>query len=176
VLGATAPALALDAIARRAVFRHGAMPAETLFACLVAQRSTAGRAAAAARIGAPRGAVRAAEEAARLLALPADAPDDLESVTATGEHARLAARVLDPGRQRALQFALRRWEGTRAPLSAREVLALGFPQGPALGETLRWLRRERYLGTLDGAADARRMAQERLQRQQMHTSGRARAR
>ena len=61
-----------------------------------------------------------------------------------------------PEPQRELQSALRRWEGTRAHLDAGELVELGVQRGPALGETLRRLRRERYLGTLTGATEAKR--------------------
>jgi tRNA nucleotidyltransferase (CCA-adding enzyme) len=165
VLQATHPALTLDHETRRALARRGPLPAEVVFATLLAKRSLEERSAAAARLGAPRSAKQATGEAARLLALADESPDHLEDAARTGEHARLAARLLQPGRQRALQGALRRWEHTWAPLTARDLLALGVPAGPAVGETLRWLRRERYVGTLDGAADARRLVRARLEEQ-----------
>jgi tRNA nucleotidyltransferase (CCA-adding enzyme) len=166
VLAATHPAFALDQATRQALARRGALSPEATFACLVARGTATERAAAATRIGAPRSAARAAEEAAHLLSLQGDTPEALDSVSGSGEPARLAARLLDPARQPSLQSALRRWERTRPPLDATELLALGVIPGPAMGETLRWLRRERYVGTLDSASGARALVRARLSHQQ----------
>jgi hypothetical protein len=68
----------------------------------------------------------------------------------------MAARWLEPQRQRELQRALRRWEWTRPHLDGSDLAELGVPAGPAIGVALRRLRRERYLGTLAGVADERR--------------------
>ena len=83
-------------------------------------------------------------------------PDTLAALEGVSGEARLAARWLDPAGQRLLQRDLRRWERTRPPLDARALLRLGVEPGPALGEWLERLRRERYLGTLRDAASARR--------------------
>ena len=123
----------------------------------------ADRDAIAARLGAPRAAARAASEAAALLALTGGGPEHLARVEGASPEARLAARWLDPDRQPALQRQLARWERTRAPLRAPALEALGVPRGPALQATLERLRRARYLGTLDGAAEARRLVRQWLE-------------
>ena len=96
------------------------------------------------------------EETARLIGARERTPDTLAALEGVSGEARLAARWLDPAGQRLLQRDLRRWERTRPPLDARALLRLGVQPGPALGEWLERLRRERYLGTLRDAASARR--------------------
>ena len=122
----------------------------------------AGRAAIADRLTAPRSARRTVDEAARLIAARDRTPDTLTALEGVSSEARVAARWLDPAGQRLLQRDLRRWERTRPPLDARALLRLGVAPGPALGEWLDRLRRERYLGTLRGAASARRTVRARL--------------
>lgn len=146
--------------ASRRALRHrpGPYPPALLLGLLLAELPA--RAAIAARLAAP-GAPRAAVEgAARLLATRAASPEalaELETTSASAEAARRAALWLDPERQARLQRALRRWERTRSPLDGRALLRLGVAEGPAVGAWLERLRRERYLGTLSGAAEARRL-------------------
>jgi tRNA nucleotidyltransferase (CCA-adding enzyme) len=158
-LQATHRALAPSAEAMRALRGRGPLTPETLFALLVAQRAPAKRADAAARVGAPRVATRAADDAALLLEDHDRDVAALDALATTSAAGRAAARLLDPERQRPFQTELRRWETTRAPLDAPALLALGVPAGPMLGELLALLRRERYVGNLVGAPDARRLVQ-----------------
>ena len=155
VLAATHPSLALTSEASRALaYRRGPLDPALVLAVLLAQRPDEERAAAIARLGAPRSAARAAEDAARVLAAAPD-PDSLDTLTAATTDARLAALWLDPARQRDLQSALRRWERTRPHLTPVVLRALGVPLGPALGRALAELRRERYLANVRSAATAR---------------------
>ena len=146
--------------ASRRALRHrpGPHPPALLLALLLAELPA--REAIARRLAAPPAARGAVEGAARLLA-PRDASPEalaeLETTRASGESARRAALWLDPARQPRLQRALRRWKRTRSPLDGRALLRLGVAEGPALGAWLQRLRRERYLGTLSGAAEARRL-------------------
>ncbi len=140
--------------------RPGPHPPSLLLAVLIAP--LAGRAAIADRLTAPRAARRAVHEAARLIAARDRTPDALAALEGVSIEARAAARWLDPAGQPLLQRDLRRWERTRPPLDARALLRLGVERGPALGEWLERLRRERYLGTLRDAASARRAVRARL--------------
>jgi tRNA nucleotidyltransferase (CCA-adding enzyme) len=157
VLAVVDPAFEVHAAAARALKRRrGPVPAEVLLALLVAPLPDEARAAITRRLGAPGSATRAVADAARLLEASDVSPDMLrtfESVSAAG---LTAAQWLDPPGQERLQRGLRRWKRTASPLSARELLALGVEEGPALGALLYRLRREQYLGTLAGAEDARR--------------------
>ena len=152
------PAWSLPPEAARALSRRpGPHSPALLLAVLLAP--LAGREAIAARLTAPRAAHRAAGEAARLLTARDPTPPSLAALEGVTAEARSAARGLDPEGQRALQRDLRRWERTRAPLDAAALLRLGIERGPALGEWLERLRRERYLGNLRDAASARRAVQ-----------------
>jgi hypothetical protein len=125
------------------------------------------RATALERLAPPREARRAVQDAARLLALGSSVeqgPPALEQLEGSERAGRTAALWLDPQRQRPLQRALARWERTRPPLDASELLRLGVPRGPQLGRMLRRLRRERYVGTLSSAADAHRLVERELRR------------
>ena len=156
VLRGVHPAWSLPREAAHALARRpGPHAPSLLLAVLLAP--LAERAAIASRLTAPRAARRAAEEAARLLDARDRAPATLAGLEGAGEEARTAARWLDPEGQRPLQRDLRRWERTRSPLDAAALLRLGVERGPALGEWLARLRRERYLGNLRGAAGARRL-------------------
>ena len=164
VLAATAPGLALAPHAARALRRRpGSHGPSLVLAVLLAPLPS--RAAVLERLGPPREARRAVEDAARLLALGSSLErgsrtlEQLEGVERAG---RTAALWLDPERQRPLQRALSRWERTRPPLEADELARLGVPRGAELGSMLRRLRRERYVGTLSGAADARRLVEQEL--------------
>ena len=147
---------------RRALrHRPGPHPPALLLALLLAELPA--REAIAGRLAAPATARAAVEGAARLLAAGAardvspQALAELETESAAGALARTAALWLDPDRQAPLQRALRRWERTRSPLDGRALLRLGVAAGPALGAWLERLRRDRYLGTLGDAAEARRL-------------------
>lgn len=158
VLRATCGEFELSEASARALRpRRGPMPPSVLLAVLLAPLPTTVRAAVVSRLRAPREAARAVEDSAALIEGHATDLDSLDRLSGTGEPGRTAASWLDPGPQRALQGALRRWAQTRAHLDAGELLELGVPRGPVLGATLRRLRRERYLGTLAGAAEARRV-------------------
>lgn len=147
-----------EAAARALLRRHGPYEPAVLWALLLAPLPPRDREAIARRAEAPRDARRAAEDAALLLALsPAAGPEALARAEAAGRGGRKAARRLDPARQRETQRALRRWERARSPLGGRDLLALGVAEGPEVGAWLARLRRERWLGTLGGAADARRL-------------------
>ena len=149
---------ATGAAARALRRRPGPHAPEALWALLLAPLPQRDRVAVARRVEAPRGARLAAEDAALLLALPPDAgPAALARAEAAGGAGREAARRLDPARQREVRRALRRWERARSPLGGRDLLALGVAEGPEVGAWLARLRRERWLGTLDGAAGARRL-------------------
>lgn len=115
------------------------------------------------RLQPPRGVQGAVRDAARLLSSGGEDPAALERLTSTGDAGRTAARWLDPPRQAERQRALERWERTRPPLTAADLLRLGVPEGPQLGELLWRLRRARFLGTLINAAEARRTVRRWLQ-------------
>ena len=155
VLRGVHPAWSLPPEASRALARRpGPHPPSLLLAVLIAPLGE--RDAIAGRLTAPRAARRAVADAARLIAARERTPDALAALEGVSGEARLAARWLDPAGQRPLQRELRRWERTRPPLDALALLRLGVERGPALGEWLDRLRRERYLGTLRDAASARR--------------------
>jgi len=158
ILAATHPALALNERSRVALRRlRGATTPELLLAVLLATRAPDERAAALARLGAPRPASRSVEDAAKLLALPvATDPDTLQQASASVSAAREALRLLDPSR-RAQLVALTRWERSKSPLTADELRTLGVQGGTPMGEALAELRRARYLGTLNGWPAARRL-------------------
>jgi len=158
VLTATHPEFQFVLPSRRGIMRRrGPLAPELLLAVLLAPLPEASQSAIATRVGAPRRALQAVADACRLIAASDHDPESLEAVSATGEAGRMAALWLDPSRQRGFQRDLRRWERTAAPLAARELMALGL-QGAEVGRALRRLRRARYLGTLTGPADARRLA------------------
>ena len=165
VLRGVHPALLLDVRSRRATARLGPCTPELLLALLLAPLDPGVRHAVAARLGSPRSALHDADDAARLMTVTvpvadAAAPELLASIAASSAPGRTAALRLDPAGQRPLQNALRRWERTRSPLTTEALLAIGVERGPALGALLAQLRRERYLGTLNGAAAARRFARD----------------
>ena len=160
-LSGTHPGLGAEGGALRALRRRrGPLPADLLVALLLAESPARARAGVLRRLSSPRGARLAVEGASTLLEAgrrdesPPE-PAELEQLAATTESGRRAARWLDPVRQRPLQRPLRRWERTSPPLAARELMALGVERGPEIGRLLALLRRERYLGTLRGAAQAR---------------------
>jgi tRNA nucleotidyltransferase (CCA-adding enzyme) len=161
ILAAAHPALAPTEAARIAL-RHlrGPIDPDALLALLLAPAAPTARVDAATRLGAPRTATLAVEDAALLLALAAtdEGPDEgaLRLASGAAEAARAAVATLAPDR-RAFLRALARWEHTRSPLTPAEVIALGIPSGPALGAALAELRRARYLGTLKGVPAARRL-------------------
>jgi tRNA nucleotidyltransferase (CCA-adding enzyme) len=166
VLGATSAGLRLSDGGREALrYRWRPMPAARLVAVLLARREPKAANAALERLNAPAEAIRAVADARALLASPDADPDTLEGLARTGEDGRTAARWLDP-RQAELQRALRRWERTRPQLPARELLAMGVVEGPALGSLLRCLRRGRYLGTLGSVAEARALVRRHLDRRE----------
>ena len=159
VLTATHPGFHLDPAAKQALRgRPGPISSGLLLAVLIAPLNIRVQPAIERRLGAPRAAVRAVADATRLLNTADDDPDTLEALSATDEAARTAALWLGPVPQRQYQRALRRWERTRPPLGAHDLMRLGIAEGPALGRVLRRLRRERYLGTLTGVREARRLA------------------
>jgi len=113
------------------------------------------------RLGAPRDARNAVDDATRLLragrsdrGLEAGTLETLEPTCSAG---REAAMRLDRERQRELQSSLRRWERTRPHLDASALRRAGVPKGPEVGEWLRRLRRERFSGNLRSVAAARRL-------------------
>lgn len=156
VLTATAPGMQPSPHVARAL-RHRPGPHDPAVLLAVLLAPLAGRARMLARLGPPREARRAVEDAVRLLALREPSPAALAAAEGTGHAGRTAALWLDPERQRPLQRGLRRWERTRSPLNAGELTALGVPPGPELARWLERLRRQRYLGTLNGAGEARRL-------------------
>jgi tRNA nucleotidyltransferase (CCA-adding enzyme) len=161
-LTATHRALAsADAAAHALRRRRGPVAPELLLALLLAGRRADTRRAAVDRFAATRSARLAAEDAAALLAAGrraagrAPTPVALDRLTGTEQPARDAALWLDATGQRPLQRALRRWERTASPLTATALMELGVPPGPRLGRLLALLRRERFLGRLNGAVEAR---------------------
>ncbi|MBT5774324.1 MAG: CCA tRNA nucleotidyltransferase [Dehalococcoidia bacterium] len=157
VLAGTHPAFALTEVSRRAL-RHRWRPLspETLAATLLAPLPPAEATAILDRLDAPGSARQAVQGAHALLAVsPTAGPDTLEPLASTTTHARTAARWLGGTPQIELQRSLRRWEQTRPHLNANDLLRLGIPPGPSLGESLRTLRRARYLGTLRSPSQAR---------------------
>jgi tRNA nucleotidyltransferase (CCA-adding enzyme) len=157
VLEATSAGFTLSGASRRALRgRRGPVAPAVLLAATAAPLDADVRGAAVRRLGAPREAARAVDDAVRLLATRTEAPEALEAASTTAQAVRMAARWLEPQRQRELQRALRRWEWTRPHLDGSDLAELGVPAGPAIGVALRRLRRARYLGTLAGVADERR--------------------
>ena len=171
VLRATAPGFALASQAGRALrHRPGPHDPSLLLALMLAPLAAAET--VLKRLAPPREARRAVADARLLLALSeGDARTQeppmldaalLEEIEGAVEAGLTAARWLDPERQRPLQRSRQRWR-CAAPLLAAEALArLGVPRGPVLGRMLRRLRRERYLGTLSSAAEARRFVERAL--------------
>ena len=161
ILRGTHPALRLDASTGRALqHRASHVPFEVFMALLLTPLPE--RTAILERLSASRAVTTAVEQAARLIEAGAgDAtPEVLAGLAGVTGDARTAARWLDPERQPALQSDLGRWERTRPPLDAEELMRLGVPRGPALGVALDRLRRARYLGTLGTRAEARRAVRE----------------
>ena len=156
-LRGTHPAFAFSEQSRRALRHRGRpLPAAILTATLLAPLPPADAAAIIERLDAPTAAREATAGARTLLAAPADtAPTTLERLATTTTEARTAARWLGDETQTQLQRHLRRWERTRPHLNASDLLHLGIPEGPELGEWLRALRRARYLGTLRSPGQAR---------------------
>ena len=152
-LAAIHPAFRLTPDAARALHRRGPVPPERLAALLLAP--LARRDAILERLAAPGAARTTVQDTARLLALTETTPEALAPLEGISDEARLAARWLAPDHQPPLQTALARWERTRPPLDADDLMRLGVPRGPALGLALRGLRRARYLGTLSTQAAAR---------------------
>jgi tRNA nucleotidyltransferase (CCA-adding enzyme) len=157
VLAGTHPAFALTEHSRRAL-RHRWRPlsTETLAATLLAPLTPAEATAILDRLDAPGSARQAVEDTRALLTVsPTADPDTLDPLASTTSEARTAARWLGDTSQIELQRQLRRWERTRSYLDANDLLRLGIPKGPSLGESLRTLRRARYLGTLMSPSQAR---------------------
>ncbi len=155
-LAASAPGLRLHPDSRRALARRrGPIAVGVLMAALLAPLEA--RAVICVRFGAPREVLAAADGARALLDCDEATPDALAALEGTSEAARTAAAWLAPASQRTLQQALRRWERTRSPLTAQDLERAGVAAGPALGEWLRVLRRERFLGNLHTKAAARRL-------------------
>ena len=159
VLRATHPALHLDASTARALrHRSGAIPFEVFMALLIAPLDERG--AILERLSASNSVVATVEQTAQLIEAGrfgvVPTPEHLARLAGASPEARVAARWLDPAGQPALQRALGRWERTRSPIDAEELMRLGVPRGRTLGVTLDRLRRARYLGTLGTRADARR--------------------
>jgi poly(A) polymerase len=107
-------------------------------------------AAAAARLDLPQHQGRALAAAATLrrqLAAgptPHDAADWDERLAPVGAEAVALALLASPRRRRRpLLRWLLRWQSLDSPISARQLLDQGVPPGPALGQALRRLRRER---------------------------------
>ncbi|MDP6605316.1 MAG: hypothetical protein QF664_03510 [Dehalococcoidia bacterium] len=156
VLAASAPGLALaPATARALRHRPGPHGAALLLALLLAPLPD--RAHVLHRLSPTRDERRAVEHAVRLLTTQSVDVAVLELLEGMAAEGRRAALWLDPGRQRPLQQALARWERARPPLDAAALLRLGVTPAVAVGEWLRRLRRERYLGNLSSAATARRL-------------------
>jgi tRNA nucleotidyltransferase (CCA-adding enzyme) len=157
VLEAVHPAFHLAPETKQALRpRRGPMRPEVLMAVLLAPFAPESRAAISRRLGAPRAALRAVDAAARLLEVRDGTPETLRALEDVSDDGLAAALWLDPSRQREFQRALRRWRQATSPLTARDLKAIGIEEGPMLGAVLGRLRRERYLGTLTGAEDARR--------------------
>ncbi|MCK9485298.1 MAG: hypothetical protein M0R73_01150 [Dehalococcoidia bacterium] len=170
------PQWTLPTASRAALRRRGPMPAARLAAVLLAPLPQAAREAILLRLSAPREARQAVADAARLLEagrLSADGIDPARLAGLEGVHAkaRTAAAWLAPEEQAPLQRELRRWERTRPPLTAEQLLALGVPRGPAVGQALAGLRRARYLGTLGSGADVRRNARAAIRRRMQREAG-----
>ena len=155
VLAATAPALALSPPAAQAL-RHRPGPHDPALLLATLASSSAGVEGVLERFAASGQVRSVVEQALRLLAAGEPTPELLATLERYDERARTAALWCAPGPQRPLQRELRRWERTRSPLDAGALARLGVAPGPTIGETLRRLRRERYLGTLSSAAEARR--------------------
>ncbi len=153
VLSAVHPAFRLTPDTSRALQRRGPIPPERLAAVLLAPLPR--RDAILERLAAPGSARTVVEDTARLLALTTTTPEALAPLEGISTEARIAARWLAPDTQPSLQAALARWERARPAIDAEALMALGVPQGPALGRALRGLRRGRYLGTLSTQAAAR---------------------
>lgn len=164
-LEASAPGFHLHPDARRALARRGPLELGRLAAVVLAPLEA--HATISSRF-APREVTRAVEDARALLgsgaAAEATTPDSLTSLERTSEAGRAAALLLAPAEQRLLQGELRRWERTSAHLTAADLTTLGVLEGPALGEWLRLLRRERFLGNLHTKADARQLVRTELGR------------
>ncbi|MGE3794875.1 MAG: hypothetical protein AB7I38_13235 [Dehalococcoidia bacterium] len=160
VLDATSAGLRLSQVSTHALRRPGPVPSDLLLAVLLAPLDAPARERALQRLHPPRAAAEAVRDAALLLGASSMGPEALDQFRDTREPGRTAARWIDPERQRALHRELRRWERTRAHLDGRALEAMGVRAGPRLGAMLRRLRRERYLGTLAGVADARRAVRE----------------
>lgn len=170
VLRALRPPVSFEGATARALRgSRGPVEAAVLLAVLLAPLHA--REHAAGRLGAPRAARAAVDGAARLLALSAGSPEALARAEGTSEAARVAARWLDRQDQPGLQRALRRWQRTRSPLDAAALERIGVERGPALGAWLRRLRRERFLGTLSSAAEARRLVRRERARDSSGGSG-----
>jgi tRNA nucleotidyltransferase/poly(A) polymerase len=157
VLGGVHEALGLAPDAAGAL-RHRPGPHEvaTLAALLLAPLDRG--AEVLDRFSAPLAVRSAVGDTATLLAAgnrQAD-PVTLDRLSDTAGAARLAAAWLAPDAQRRLQRSVRRWERTRPHLNGRALMRLGLPEGPAVGHALDRLRRERYVGNLSSAAEARR--------------------
>ena len=164
VLRAIHSAWMLDARTGRALTRHPEpMPVARFAALLLAPISE--RDAVLTRLDAS-GDVRAAvRDAARILAVPEpSSAADLASIERTGEGARLAARWLAP-HGTATWRALERWSRTKPALTAQEVIDLGVPQGAALGQLLRELRRRRFERNLTSRAAEREAVRQFVERE-----------
>ena len=95
-------------------------------------------------------------ERARLL------PSEVDEVLAAApETATLAAWLHGgPRARRRIQWYLESGRSVRPRLSGRDLLALGVPRGPRVGEALGMLRRRRLDGDLDSLADERGLVKE----------------
>ncbi|MCC6236938.1 MAG: CCA tRNA nucleotidyltransferase [Dehalococcoidia bacterium] len=144
--------------------RRGPIPLAVLAAVLLAPLDAGVRERAVERFNPPREVVRAVEETRALLDCAGVTPEALAPLEGTSGAAKVAARWLAPGAQRALQRDLGRWERTRPTLTPAELEQLGIAPGPVMGEWLRRLRRERFLGTLHTRAQARRLVRDSMER------------
>lgn len=144
--------------------RRGPIPVPVLAAAVLAPLDAKTRRRAFERFNPPRPVIRVVEEARALLESAGVTPEALAPLEGTSDAAKVAARWLAPGPQRALQRDLGRWERTRPALTPAELEQLGVAPGPVMGEWLRRLRRERFLGTLHTRAQARRLVRDSMER------------
>jgi len=159
ILRGTHPAFNFSDHSRRALLQHHhPLPSAILAATLLVPLPPDDATAILDRLDAPNSAREAVRGATDLMAsatVTGTSPDHLELLSRTTTEARIAASWIGDSSQIQLQRQLHRWEQTRPHLSASELIRLGIPEGPELGEWLRALRRARYLGTLRNPNQAR---------------------
>jgi tRNA nucleotidyltransferase (CCA-adding enzyme) len=84
-----------------------------------------------------------------------------EALAAAPETAALAAWLRGrPRARRRIQWYLESGRAVRARLSGEDLLALGVPRGPRVGEALGMLRRRRLDGDLGSLAEERGLVKE----------------